>query len=80
MRAPATGSKGHVEHSKLVGALSYGFLLQYWPLQLFALSGIPNDVPRRKRFAAVYRHQPWPAFTALLFLAGATVCQILYYV
>jgi hypothetical protein len=80
MRAPGTGSTGDVEHSALIGALSYGCLLLYFLLQLFALSGMPNDVPRRKRFGAVYRHQPWPAFTALLFLAGAAVCQILYYV
>jgi hypothetical protein len=62
--------------------LGYACLLPFWLLWLFALSGIPaaEDPPRRKRFGAVFRYQPWPAFTALLFLAGGTVCQILYFV
>ena len=82
MRAPGAGSTGHVEHSNLIRTVSYGCLLPFWLLWLFALSGVPDaeDLPRRKRRGAVFRYQPWPAFTASLFLAGAAVCQILYFV
>jgi predicted MFS family arabinose efflux permease len=69
----------------LIRDLSYGCLLLFWVFQLYALSGVPTAedrpaAPRRKRFGALYRHQPWPAFTALFFLAAGTVCQILYFV
>jgi hypothetical protein len=82
MREPGTGSTDRVGHPNFLQPLSYGCLLLYWLLYLFALSGVPNveDLPRRKRVRATYRYQPWPAFTALFFLAAGTVCQILYFV
>jgi hypothetical protein len=82
MRAPGTGSTDHVGHPIFLQPLSFGCLLLYWLLYLYALSGIPNveDLPGRKRVGAMYRYQPWPAFTALFFLAAGAACQILYFV
>ena len=76
------GQYDHVEHSNSIRTLSYGCLLLFWIFELFALSGIQNaeHPPRRKRFGAVYRYRPWPAFTALFFLVAGTICQILYLV